>query len=289
MSEQTLVRSNRVTAYWGGNGVAVGVYYRTHDKLAEKKSDDPEVLAAGFKMPEGTQENPATAQDKLAAFKTFLQVNAAQFGIQYDPVDRRAEEFKFPNKYTEETFKEYSKQMAEKSIGETLEKVQKNVIGNMVKSGNLPEGSEINFAVGEGEISVKEAYANGNIKYADAKYPVVMQLGDKDPVQTECVVSAVSGQLKKPRELAACVLTQTGVKEYLIENGVLPKVEKPVKEEKSEAAPAEGGNDAAPAAPATETPAETPADGGYETAEKGQEYRSSGNGYRRWCSGVMLM
>lgn len=280
MSEQTLVRSNRVTAYWGGNGVAVGVYYRTHDKLAEKKSDDPEVLAAGFKMPEGTQENPATAQDKLAAFKTFLQVNAAQFGIQYDPVDRRADEFKFPNKYTEETFKEYSKQMAEKSIGETLEKVQKNVIGNMVKSGNLPEGSEINFAVGEGEISVKEAYANGNIKYADAKYQVVMQLGDKNPVQTECIVSAVSGQLRKPRELAACVLTQTGVKEFLIENGVLPKVEKPAKEEKSEAAPAtadgapvEGCNDADHAA---ETPAETPADGGTKRQRKAKSTAQQG-------------
>lgn len=260
MSEQTLVRSNRVTAYWGGNGVAVGVYYRTHDKLAEKKSDDPEVLAAGFKMPEGTQENPATAQDKLAAFKTFLQVNAAQFGIQYDPVDRRADEFKFPNKYTEETFKECSKQMAEKSIGETLEKVQKNVIGNLIKSGNLPEGSEINFAVGEGTISIKEAYANGNIKYADAVYPVVLQLGDKDPVQTTCTVSAVSGQLKKPRELADCVLTQTGVKEFLIGKGVLPKVEKPAKEEKSETAPTADGapveNGQAPAENTDQTPVE---------------------------------
>lgn len=261
MSEQSLKRSNRVTAYWGGDGVAVGVYYRTHDKLLEKKSSDPDVAAAGFKMPEGTEENPVTAQDKLAAFKTFLQVNAAQFGIQYDPVDRRAEEFKFPNKYDEATFTEYSKTMAERSIGETLEKVQKNVIGNLVKSDNLPEGSEINFAIGDGTISIKEAYANGNIKYADAVYPVVLQLGDKDPVQTTCTVSAVSGQLKKPRELADCVLTQTGVKEFLIGKGVLPKVEKPAKEEKSEAASTADGAPVENGQAPVENEGQTPADG----------------------------
>lgn len=240
MSEQNLVRSNKVTAYWGGDGVAIGVFYRTHDKILEKRSNDADVAAAGFKMPEGTEENPITAQDKLAAFKTFLMTNASAFGIQYDPVDRRADEFKFPNKYDEDTFKEYSKTMAEKAIGECLEKVQKNVVGNLVKSGNLPEGSEINFAVGDGDVEIKEAYANGNIKYADAKYQVVIQLDGKDPVTTSCTVSAVSGQLKKPRELADCVLTQTGVKEFLIDKGVLPKIEKPVKEEKSNAATADG-------------------------------------------------
>ena len=240
MSKQTeqtveLVRSNKVTAYWEGDGVAVGVYYKTHTKLAEKRSNDADVVAAGFVMPEGTDEAPITAQEKLAAFKTFLQVNASTFGIQYDPVDRRADEFKFPNKYDEETFKEYSKKMAEKSIGETLDKVQKNVVANMIKSGHVAEGTAINFGIGDAEIEIKEAYANGNIKYADAKYPIVLQVGDAT-VDTSCTISAVSGQLKKPRELAdGVVLTQTGIKTFMIENGLLPKIEKPAKAENAEA------------------------------------------------------
>jgi hypothetical protein len=234
MSE--LVRSNKITAYWEGDGVAVGVFYKTHTKLMEIRSNEASVVSAGFVMPEGTEEAPVTAQDKLAAFKTFLQVNAATFGIQYDPVDRRADEFKFPNKYDEDTFKDYSKKMVEKSVGETLDKVQKNVVANMIKSGHIAEGTEVNFGIGEAEIEIKESYANGNIKYADAKYPVVLQVGDAT-VETSCVVSAVSGQLKKPRELAdGIVLTQTGIKTFMIENGLLPKIEKPAKAEDSEEA-----------------------------------------------------
>ena len=115
MSE--LTRSNRITAYWQGEGIAVGVFYKTHTKIKEVHSNDADVLAAGFVFPQGTEENPVTAQDKLAAFKTFLQVNASAFGMEYDPVDRRADEYKFPNKYNEENLPEYSKQMAEKAVG----------------------------------------------------------------------------------------------------------------------------------------------------------------------------
>lgn len=229
-----LTRSNKVTAYWEGDGVAVGVFYKTHTKLAEKRSNDADVIEAGFVMPEGTNEAPVTAQEKLAAFKNFLMVNAATFGIQYDPVDRRADEYKFPSKYDEENFKEYSKKMAEKSIGETLDKVQKNVVGSMIKGGHLAEGTEVNFGIGDAEVEIKEAYANGNIKYADAKYPVVLQVGDAS-IETSCTVSAVSGQLKKPRELAdGVVLTQTGIKTYMVENGLLPKIEKSSKAEESD-------------------------------------------------------
>lgn len=237
MSE--LVRSNKVTAYWEGEGVAVGVFYKTHTKLAEKRSNDADVIEAGFVMPEGTDEAPVTAQDKLAAFKAFLQANAAKFNIQYDPVDRRPEEFKFPSKYDEQIFSDYSKIMAERSISETLAKVQKNVVANMIKSGNLAENTEVNFGIGTPEIDIKETYNNGNIKYADAKYPVTLQVGE-NTVDTACVVSAVSGQLKKPKELAdGVVLTQTGIKTFLIDAGLLPKIEKPAKEESAESSEAE--------------------------------------------------
>ena len=48
-------------------------------------------------------------------------------------------------------------------------------------------------------------------------------------------VDVVSGQLKKPRELAdGTPLTQTGVKTVLTDAGILPKLEKPAKAESSD-------------------------------------------------------
>lgn len=234
MSE--LIRSNKVTAFWQGEGVARGVFYKTHNKIKEVLSDEVE----GFAFPEGDEENPTTAQDKLAAFKNYLMINATQFGIEYDPVDRRADEFKFPNKYDEETFKEYSKTMAETAISAVLEKVQKNVIdGSLVKQDLLVEGTEVAFAVGDTpEISIGESYNNGNIKYAEATYPVAITVNG-ETANSAIVVQVVSGQLKKPRELSdGVVLTQTGIKNFLTEQGILPEI--PKKEKASE----EDGEDA---------------------------------------------
>lgn len=237
-----LVRSNKVTAYWKGDGVAVGVFYKTHDKLKEILSTDAEVATAGFVMPEGTEEQPVTAGDKLAAFKNFLMANASAFGIQYDPVDRRSDEFKFPNKYNDENLPEYSKKMAEKAIDDTVAKVNNNVVPSLIKNAGLADGSEVNYGIAdEAEISIKESYNNGNIKYATVKYGVVLQVGE-NTVNTSITVEVVSGQLRKPRELAdGIALTQTGVKEYLTENGLLPKVEKPAKEDTAEETTSEDG------------------------------------------------
>ena len=228
-----LVRSNKVTAYWAGDGVAVGVFYRTHDKIATVESNSDEVVAAGFVMPEGTEEEPITAQKKLEIFKTFLMTNSSTFGIMYDPVDRRADEFKFPNKYDENNVLEYSKKMLEKALGVSLEKVQNNVIANMIKSGHVADGTQVQYGIGDGVVEITERYNSGSIKYATVKYPVVIAINDAN-YQTECVVSVVSGQLKKPRELSECAITMTGIKGVLIENGLLPKIEKSSKKESAD-------------------------------------------------------
>jgi hypothetical protein len=223
-----LVRSNKVTAYWKGEGVAVGVFYRTHDKISEVASTDEVVIATGFKFAEGTDEAPITAQQKLEAFKIFLTVNASTFGILYDPVDRRADEFKFPNKYDASNVLEFSKKMLDKIIGESLEKVQNNVITNMVKAGHLAEGTQVQFGIGDGTSEITESYGDGSIKYATVTYPVVFAVAGNN-YETTGIVTVVSGQLKKPRELADTVaITMTGIKTLLIEKGLLPKIEKPV-------------------------------------------------------------
>ena len=225
MSED-LMRANKVTVYWGEGGVAIGTFYKTHEKIAVIKSTDEEVINAGFVMPEGTDEAPVTAQQKLEAYKTFLMTNAATFGIMYDPVDRRADEFKYPNKYDEGSFKQYSRDILAKTIQATLEKVQNNVIASLVKQGALTDGTTVDFGISDdAEVEIAEVYSNGSLKYATAKYDVVIGIGATS-AQTSGVVSLVSGQLKKPRELADAVLTMTGIKTFLIDNDVLPKIEK---------------------------------------------------------------
>lgn len=224
-----LVRSNKVTAYWEGDGVAIGQFYRTHDKILTVKSNDADVVNAGFVFPEGTDEAPVTAQQKLEAFKTFLMTNASVFGIQYDPVDRRAEEFKFPSRYDEENIKEYSKKMLENALAGATEKVRNNVIANMIKAGHLAEGTDIQFGIGDATVNVSETYNNGGIKYAEVIYPVAFVVDGQQTV-TEGTVQLVSGQLKKPRELKDVALTMTAIKTFLVEAGLLPKIEKAKKE-----------------------------------------------------------
>lgn len=224
----TLSRANKVTAYWGGEGVAIGSFSRTHNKVATVKSTDEAVVAAGFAFAE-TQ----TAQEKLEAFKTFLSINASVFGVIYDPVDRRADEFKYPSKYDVATMLQYSKSMLEMAVGETLDKVQNNVISSLIKSGNLAEGTTIQFGIGAGVEEVTEIYNSGTIKYASVKYPVVITVGDKS-AEAIGKIDLVSGQLKKPRELGEVALTMTGIKTFLTDAGVLPVVVKAVKEEKAD-------------------------------------------------------
>ena len=235
-----LTRANKVTAYWEGDGVAIGQFYRTHDKVLTVKSNDADVVNAGFVFHEGTDEAPVTAQQKLEAFKTFLMTNASTFGIMYDPVDRRADEFKFPNRYDEENIKEYSKKMLENALAGATEKVNNNVVANMIKAGHLAEGAKVEFGIGEATVNIAENYNNGGIKYAEVVYPVAFAINDKQVV-TEGTVQLVSGQLKKPRELKDVALTMTAIKTFLVEAGLLPKIEKKSKEESAEAEAVEAG------------------------------------------------
>ena len=135
MSE--MIRANKVTAYWEGDGVAAGVFYKTHSKIATVRSNDEAVIAAGFVMPEGTDEAPITAAQKLEVFKNFICANAAVFGIAYDPVDRRDDTYKFPSHYDESNIMEYAQKMLCVAVEKVLGSVQTNVVDRMVKAGHL--------------------------------------------------------------------------------------------------------------------------------------------------------
>jgi hypothetical protein len=242
-----LTRANKITAYWEGEGVAVAVFYKTHAKLATIRSTDAEVIAAGFVMPIGTDEVPVTASQKLEAFKLWISANASAFGYTYDPIDRRAETFKFPAHYDKDTAMEFGKKMLENAFTETLASVQTNVIDKMIKAGHLAEGAQVQYGVGEGVLDITESYSNGFIKYATIDFPVAIAVAGKQ-VDSKIIVELVSGQIKKPRTIGETVMTMTGIKGLLVEGDVIPKIEPKAKKEDGETAPVEGG----------ETPASKP-------------------------------
>ena len=229
----SMVRANKVTAFWDGNGVANAIFYRTHNKVATVKSD-----ACGFQFPESTEEHEVTAREKLAAFKAFVQENAAQFGVVYDPVDRRPDDQKIPV-LTAENVVEYAQKILEATMEKILGQLQNGYIAKAISRGLLAESTAIAYGVGGGVPNINESYAKGGIKYATVTFPVAFAVDGKQ-YDTTCDVEVVSGQLKKPRMLAdGVVMTQTGIMKMLVEAGILPKVEPKPRPKKSEAEDAE--------------------------------------------------
>lgn len=220
-----LKRANRVTALWEGEGIAVGTFYKTKEKLTQVRSDDVALSNAGFTMPEtvldtdGTTLIEATGNDKLQAFRDFLQANAAIFGVYFDPVDRRVE--KYPGKYDEETFSRIASDVLGSRLDGIVESMQ-GQIDKLIEQEVIPF-SELSYSMGEPSIVINELYKDESLKYADAVYPVTFTLGEKG-IAMDIKVSLVSGQLKKPRELVDGVsMTMTGLKNMLIEGEILPK------------------------------------------------------------------
>lgn len=225
---ENMVRANKVTAFWDGNGVANAIFYRTHNKVATVKSDE-----CGFQFPESTEEHEVTAREKLAAFKAFVQENAAQFGVVYDPVDRRPDDQKIPV-LTAENVVEYAKKVLESTMEKILGQLQSGYIAKAISRGLLPESAAVAYGVGDGTANINESYAKGGIKYATVTFPVAFAVNGAQK-DTTCDVEVVSGQLKKPRMLAdGVVMTQTGIMKMLVECSVLPKVEPKPRPKKSE-------------------------------------------------------
>lgn len=236
--EQKLIRANKLTTVWSGDDeVAVGRFYKTHEKIQEIRSDNPVVVKAGFKMPETTEENPVSPQQKLESFKSFLGMNAGVFGIHYDPVDRRSDKYKFPSSYDVELFKEYSLKQAKDVLQAVVQKTQTGVIDKMISAGHIPDDTKIDFGIyEEAKIDITEQYKNGNIKYATAKYEVILQIENTESarqIKDVIVVELVSGQLRKPRFMENISLTQTAIKNAFVESGILPKIERKSKKEES--------------------------------------------------------
>lgn len=215
MSE--LLRANKITASFIGEGVMQGTFYKTHDKLVQVTSADDAVVNAGFKLVEVEGEE-LTSSDKLAQFKDWLQANASLFGVFYDAVDRRSADNKFPSTYNEENLPATAQIVLINQVTVIAEKAQRT-LDAMIKNGQLAEGTTMTINIEEGEMNVQETYGNGNLKYADVKFPVEFAVEGHGSVIVIVPVKLVSGQVSKPRELvhedATLSLTVTTIKTIL--------------------------------------------------------------------------
>lgn len=237
-----LRRANKVTAFWESEGMAKAVFYKTHERLETVCSDDPRVIGAGFVFDSGTDEEPKTANDKLVQFKDFIIANCTAFGITYDPIDRRADGYKFPNKYPDDkAFGACAADLLKLTIEGVLAQLNEKSVAKLIEAELLPIGTSVQYGIGEPVVEVSETYRNGNLKYATAKFGVAFAVSGKEgQVNSVVKVGMVSGQIKKPRTLGEkddVVFTAAGIKGLLTDAGLLPK--KPAKEEQESSADGE--------------------------------------------------
>lgn len=194
-----LLRANKITTSFVGEGVMQGTFYKTHDKLVQVTSADEAVVNAGFALVVAEGEE-LSSSDKLAQFKDWLQANATLFGVFYDTVDRRSADNKFPSTYNEENLVPTAQVVLIGQAEVIVEKAQRT-LDAMIKNKQLAEGTSMSVNIGDGEMNIQETYANGNLKYADVKFPVEFSVEGHGSVEVTVPVKLVSGQVSKPREL----------------------------------------------------------------------------------------
>lgn len=188
-----LVRANRVAIRTMGENI-VAVFYRTHKLLKEINSNDT------------TWNAPEQAVNKLMVrenFRLWIIENAAEFGIQYDPIDRRsAENTRTPKYETDDMLIKDAESMILPEMRALVDKVTvkypdvewagvaHDEIVPMTKTGSGKELTDlgiVNGRYGKGE---------GNWAWAVVKFTVTIKYRGNEcyiPVQMQLV----SGQLKK--------------------------------------------------------------------------------------------
>lgn len=225
-----LVRANKITTSFVGGGVMQASFYKTHTKLGVITSEDEKVKELGYTPLVAGEGEEITTSQRLAHFKEFVQGNAVQFGYTYDPVDRRTEDNKFPSKYDANSFVTTAISVVSDKLADIVEKLQKP-INSLIKAKALVEGTvakaEVTTVVDDAIVDVTENYKDGSIKYATADIKATVMLGDLGGIEINVPMSLVSGQLKKPRLINEDkAFTMTSIKNLLIDNGIMPVVEK---------------------------------------------------------------
>ncbi len=217
-----LKRANRVTVQKSKNNEGfIAKMHKTHKLVAEIDSTQ-----TTWKPMTGLN---ATANREL--FRVWITENAQEYGVQWDPNDRRNERNQFPAKYDSDDL----------LIQTAIRLIESDIKGWAEKCGVImvemaTEGiTEVTKSARGKDVSPK--YNNGNWAWASVQLVVGCQHTD---VQTETVtigyvtldVQLVSGQLKKPSHIGDGGYNYTGFRTELAKD--IPAIAEVKKEESKE-------------------------------------------------------
>lgn len=184
--ELVMERANKVTVQAIGEGF-MARFFRTHKLVKEIASED-----TGYAAMAGLNK---TAQREL--FRVWVCGHAGEYGVDFDPADRRNEDNQVPAKYTNDTLLgDTAVKMVQADVEEWVAK-----IGNDLKVQDISwdEITEVTKSAKGKDVSPK--YGNGNWAWATVHVIVTIHHTAGDTTTEGYVsmdLSLVSGQLKKP-------------------------------------------------------------------------------------------
>lgn len=234
-----LVRANKLTVKVDGNGNLVADFFRTHKHITTIG-----VEYTYFK-PNPDSTKSAIRED----FRKFVAEHAADWGIDYDPTDRRTEANLRKATYkTEADVIEDAIAMVTPDIETFISKMPHGDLVTTITIGMESLTPKTQTAKGTDlalmGIENGRYASNGNMAWFDIEGLVTMKCGDTEIYQT-IQMELVSGQLKKFRMTQTQWNTETT--KSMVEAGLVeekPKAEKPAKgktpnaEESKESKPA---------------------------------------------------
>ena len=209
-----LQRANRVSVIGKDEGF-VARFWRTHKLLTEVNSEQigwtPQI--------DGLNK---TAQREL--FRVWVCENANEYGIEWDPSDKRSKGNQFPRKYdSDELLTDTMVKAVQDDIQEWVSKLADRLNKKLTLKDIMAD--HIDPVTNRNGRDVASKYMNGNWAYADVEMIVTVEHEGKEGYVT-IVGHLVSGQLKKPD------MTYTEFYEELIKD--LPEIVPVKKDEKKD-------------------------------------------------------
>lgn len=234
-----LVRANKLTVKVDGNGNLVADLFRTHKHITTIKAED-----TSFK-PNPDSTKSAIRED----FRKFVAEHAADWGVDYDPTDRRTEANLRKATYeTEADVIEDAIAMVTPDIEAFIAKmphgdlITESIISieSLIAKTKTSKGTDLALM----GIEDGRYVSNGNLAWFDIEGLVTMKCGNTEIYQT-IQMELVSGQLKKFRMTQTQWNTETT--KSMVEAGLVEEKPKAEKSAKAETPKAEEPKESKPA------------------------------------------
>jgi len=192
-------RANRIAVESKKDGGFVARFYKTHTKLAEVDSKD-----TGFQ--EDAKLN-STANREL--FRVWIADHAEEYGIEYDPVDRRDKDLQVPRRYdSDEILRDTAVRLVQADLEEWLGKIRDNT-GVALEWAGLEADEVVPMETYKGKAK-DPRYKAGHWAWAQVPVTLTVRYQEEDYYATMTVL-LVSGQIKKPKGIGSNGYHYTGL------------------------------------------------------------------------------